>query len=132
LGPRLDSGLGPQSWLLCYKNYSDKKKADTLRDVITYCLTKGQESSDSLGYIALPENVVTKVRAAAEQIGGAAGKLATLRASIGHGKAPATALGRQMAPEYLAMLIEAEAAERDLHASLEHGPRPPVSHGEMN
>ena len=48
------------------------------------------------------------------------------------GKDPATAFGKQMAPEYLAMLMEAEAAERDLHAWLEHGPCPPIAHGAMS
>jgi hypothetical protein len=59
-------------------------------------------------------------------------QLAMICAFRRDGKDPATAFGKQMAPEYLAMLIEAEAAEQDLHAWLEHGPCPPVSHGEIS
>ncbi len=52
------------TWLLCYKTYEDSAKAAVLKDVITYCLDKGQAESEVLGYIPLPENVVAKVKAA--------------------------------------------------------------------
>jgi phosphate transport system substrate-binding protein len=59
------------TWLICYKTYDDPKKAETLKDVINYCLTEGQKSSEQLGYIPLPESVVEKVKAALESVSGA-------------------------------------------------------------
>ncbi len=58
------------TWLLCYKQYDDKKKAQALKDVITYCLDEGQKSSVELGYIPLPKEVVEKCKQALEKIGG--------------------------------------------------------------
>jgi phosphate transport system substrate-binding protein len=55
------------TWLLVYKNQDDDK-AKAMRDLIEYMVTKGQESSESMGYIPLPENVVEKVRNAAKMI----------------------------------------------------------------
>jgi phosphate transport system substrate-binding protein len=49
------------TWLLLYKDQDDEKAA-TLRDLVEYCLTTGQESADAMGYIPLPENVVERVR----------------------------------------------------------------------
>lgn len=57
------------TWLICYKKYDDAAKAAALKQVLEYALTKGQESSQSLGYIPLPESVVSKVRAALSNIG---------------------------------------------------------------
>jgi len=62
------------TWLLCYKKYDAKRKADALKDVINYCLTKGQESSEALGYVPLSEKVVAKVKEAAQQISAADAK----------------------------------------------------------
>lgn len=56
------------TWLLCYKNYPSKAKADAMKEVIAYCLTKGQESSEALGYVPLSAKVVAKVQAASQQI----------------------------------------------------------------
>lgn len=56
------------TWLLCYKQYSDPKKAEALKSVIEYGLTVGQKSSEQLGYVPLPQNVVSKVRAALNNI----------------------------------------------------------------
>ena len=60
------------TWLLCYKNSNDAKKLTALKDVIQYCLDKGQASSEELGYIPLPELIVAKVRAALDQMSAAA------------------------------------------------------------
>ena len=49
------------TWLLCYKKYDDPQKAETLKNVVKYCLTDGQKMSDEMGYVPLPENVVAKV-----------------------------------------------------------------------
>ncbi len=55
------------TWLLFYKQ-QDAKKAEILRKLIAYCATKGQATSDNLGYIPLPAAVVDKVKAAANEI----------------------------------------------------------------
>ncbi len=56
------------TWMLFYKQNGDPKKAETLRDVVEYCLTEGQKMSPKLGYIPLPQNVVEANRAAAKNI----------------------------------------------------------------
>jgi phosphate transport system substrate-binding protein len=58
------------TWLLCYKKYDGKKKADALKGVVDYCLTKGQESSEPLGYVPLSGKVVVKVKEAIQLIAG--------------------------------------------------------------
>lgn len=55
------------TWLLIYKK-QDPKKAEILRKLVDYALTKGQTMADSMGYIPLPEQVVAKVRLAAAEI----------------------------------------------------------------
>src|SRR5215831_8177189 len=56
------------TWLICYKQYKDKKKLDVLHDLLQYCLTEGQKDSEALGYIPLPAAVVEKVKAATQNI----------------------------------------------------------------
>ena len=56
------------TWLLCYKQYQDKKKFEILQDVLKYCLTEGQKESESLGYLPLPPAVADKVSAAVQAI----------------------------------------------------------------
>ena len=58
------------TWLLCYKRYDDAKKLQALKDVIEYCLTEGQKSSEQLGYVPLPASVVAKVKEALNNIHG--------------------------------------------------------------
>ncbi len=60
--------IATYTWMLFYKKYEDPKKADVLRDMVNYCITEGQKISDKMGYIPLPENVVAKVREAAQNI----------------------------------------------------------------
>ena len=57
------------TWVICYKNYKDAKKAKLLRDVLTWCATDGQKESEAKGYIPLPEDVVAKVKKAIANIG---------------------------------------------------------------
>jgi len=57
------------TWIICYKNYSDAKKAEVLRDLFTWCATDGQKISEEAGYIPLPESTVEKVKAAIKNIG---------------------------------------------------------------
>src|SRR4051794_4749101 len=55
------------TWMLFYKK-QDPAKAEVLRKLVDYGLTKGQTISDSMGYIPLPPEIVEKVKAAAAQI----------------------------------------------------------------
>ena len=56
------------TWMIFYKKYDNKAKSKALRDLINYGLTDGQKESEALGYVPLPPEVVTKVKAAAETI----------------------------------------------------------------
>ncbi|HEY7168556.1 MAG TPA: phosphate ABC transporter substrate-binding protein PstS [Candidatus Binatia bacterium] len=56
------------TWMLFYKKYDNAAKAKAVRDLINYGLTDGQKESEPLGYVPLPAEVVTKVKAAAETI----------------------------------------------------------------
>jgi phosphate transport system substrate-binding protein len=56
------------TWLLAYKKYADPKIKDAFKGVVKYGLTEGQKFSEELGYIPLPENVVTAVTKALDQI----------------------------------------------------------------
>ncbi len=56
------------TWIICYKKYSDEKKATALKGVLTYCLTTGQSESAALGYLPLPASVVAKDQAALNNI----------------------------------------------------------------
>lgn len=56
------------TWMLFNKKYDNKAKAKAIRGLIDYGLTEGQKESESLGYVPLPPEVVTKVKAAAESI----------------------------------------------------------------
>lgn len=57
------------TWLLCYKKYDDKTKADALKNLVNYCVDEGQNVSEELGYIPLPADVREKVKAALKNIG---------------------------------------------------------------
>ena len=61
------------TWLLCYKQYQDKKKLEALKNLLDYCLTDGQKEAESLGYIPVPPDVLEKVKAAVQNIQPAAG-----------------------------------------------------------
>ena len=56
------------TWLLCYRQYQDKKKFEVLQDLLKYCLGDGQKDSEALGYIPLPAPVAQKVSAAVANI----------------------------------------------------------------
>jgi phosphate transport system substrate-binding protein len=60
--------IATYTWMLFYGKYDDPQKAETLRDVVEYCLAEGQKMSDKMGYIPLPDNVMAKVRDAAAKI----------------------------------------------------------------
>ena len=56
------------TWIICYKQYADAKKASTLKDVLLYGLTDGQKDSGALGFIPIPADVVAKTKAALSNI----------------------------------------------------------------
>ena len=56
------------TWMLFYQQSNAPEKAKILRDMVEFGLTEGQKISPKMGYIPLPENVVTAVRAAAKKI----------------------------------------------------------------
>ena len=56
------------TWIMAYKKYDDPNKAQAIKQIIQYGLKEGQKYSPELGYVPLPEEVVKKVEAAANQI----------------------------------------------------------------
>ncbi len=56
------------TWLICYRKYPDKNKQQAMQDLVKYGLTDGQKDAETLGYIPLPANVVTKATAAIDNI----------------------------------------------------------------
>ncbi len=55
------------TWLLVYKDQEDDKAA-AIRDLIKYMVTTGQKSSEAMGYIPLPQNVIDKVLSVSQMI----------------------------------------------------------------
>ena len=55
------------TWLLACKK-QDAGKAEWMRKLVDYCVTKGQSISDSMGYIPLPPGVVEKIKTASAAI----------------------------------------------------------------
>lgn len=57
------------TWVLAYKTYDDKKKADALKKVLKWCLSEeAQNMSIKAGYIPLPNEVREKVIARIDEI----------------------------------------------------------------
>jgi len=55
------------TWMI-FPQKQSPEKAKAARDLIEYCLTQGQKSADSLGYIPLPASVVETVRETTKMI----------------------------------------------------------------
>jgi phosphate transport system substrate-binding protein len=55
-------------WLVHSDNSAKPGVADAIKALATWCLTDGQKLSSGLGYLPLPDNVVTKVQAAVATI----------------------------------------------------------------
>ena len=60
------------TWMLFYETGQDAAKVEAIKEMIEYGLTDGQAMAEELGYIPMPEAVIEKVRAAAEDIGAGA------------------------------------------------------------
>jgi phosphate transport system substrate-binding protein len=56
------------SWLLVYQHYPDPAKATALKQFVSFGLTEGQRDSRELGYIPLPDEIVSKSLQALETI----------------------------------------------------------------
>jgi len=56
------------TWMILYKKYPDKEKLDALKGLVVYGLTDGQKESEALGYVPLPDEVVSKAKAAVESL----------------------------------------------------------------
>jgi phosphate transport system substrate-binding protein len=56
------------SWLLLYQHYPDPAKASALKQFVTFGLTEGQRYSRELGYVPLPDEIVSRSRKALETI----------------------------------------------------------------
>jgi phosphate transport system substrate-binding protein len=56
------------SWLLFYRRYDDPAMTRTIHSLLEYCLTEGQAMAAELGYIPLPDEAVSAVRTAMENI----------------------------------------------------------------
>ncbi len=56
------------TWILAYQSYEDPAKAATLKTVLIWALTEGQQISAELGYLPLPSDVTERAIAAVETI----------------------------------------------------------------
>jgi phosphate transport system substrate-binding protein len=56
------------TWMLFYQKNANANKAKVLREMVEYGLTEGQKLSASMGFIPLPENVITAIRGAVNKI----------------------------------------------------------------
>ncbi len=56
------------SWLLLYQHYPDPAKAAALKQFVAFGLADGQRHSRELGYVPLPEEIVSRSRQALESI----------------------------------------------------------------
>jgi phosphate transport system substrate-binding protein len=57
------------SWIMAYRQYDDAKQAEALRNVLNWAVTDGQAFADQLGYIPLPESVVSQLAPVIDTIG---------------------------------------------------------------
>jgi len=56
------------SWLLLYQHYPDPAKTSAIKQFVNFGLTEGQKYSRELGYVPLPEEIVTRSQKALENI----------------------------------------------------------------
>ena len=60
--------IAAQTWILAYKNQTDKAKGEATKAFLTYILTEGQALAPEIDYAPLPESLVTKAMAQLDQI----------------------------------------------------------------
>jgi phosphate transport system substrate-binding protein len=56
------------TWILAKKKYEDAAKAKAVKEMLKWCLSEGQKTSESLQYVALPEAVSTRVSKVVDEI----------------------------------------------------------------
>jgi phosphate transport system substrate-binding protein len=56
------------SWLLLYKTYDNPQKVAALKNYVTWCLTDGQAFNESLGFVRLPPQVVSRAVHAVDSV----------------------------------------------------------------
>jgi phosphate transport system substrate-binding protein len=56
------------TWLLLYGSYPDGAKRDALKEAVTWGLTEGQPIAEGMGYIPLPDEMVSLARAKVQTI----------------------------------------------------------------
>jgi phosphate transport system substrate-binding protein len=56
------------SWLLLYKQYDDAQKLAALKQFVRWCLTAGQESNESLGFVRLPPQIIARAMEALDKV----------------------------------------------------------------
>lgn len=58
------------SWILAYKSIPDAARRNAFKQAMKWCVSRtgGQQFSNSLGYIALPDNVIARVNQAIDTI----------------------------------------------------------------
>lgn len=56
------------SWLLLYRHYPDPAKASAIKQFVNFGLTEGQRYSRELGYVPLPDEIVSRSQKALENI----------------------------------------------------------------
>jgi phosphate transport system substrate-binding protein len=48
------------SWILLYGSYADGAVGSALKKAMTWGLNQGQAAAEEMGYIPLPDNIVSK------------------------------------------------------------------------
>jgi phosphate transport system substrate-binding protein len=56
------------SWLLLYKHHPNAERASAIKQFVSYGLTDGQHYSTELGYVPLPEEIISRSQKALEAI----------------------------------------------------------------
>lgn len=57
-----------QTWLIAYKNQTDKAKGEALKGFLEYLLTEGQETAEDVDYAPLPADLATKAIAQLDEL----------------------------------------------------------------
>jgi len=56
------------TWIMVYPEYSDAKKWEALKGVLLWALTDGKTIAEQLDYVAMPEDIVTRVKTVLEGV----------------------------------------------------------------
>ena len=62
--------ISSPTWILVYKNQTDKAKADAFKSFVHYALTDGQNLAEDVDYAPLPKSIRDKALAQLDNIGG--------------------------------------------------------------